>query len=199
MGQVVVTNLDGVWIAKGCDGDPRRGPGTDAGKRFEALSRAGQVHRHGLFEPSRAVCSADDDLGSAALDAKTVKGPVRRAREHRCRWWNHEAGRSWCGLAERLHKSTIGSVRLDAGHLLREDRRHQSLENGPGLGKAETRIAPMDLGEEGMRGPEAGVVILLPTQRVRSRRGPGRARTPRLDIDRALADLEVDAGRTIRI
>ena len=56
----------------------------------------------------------------------------------------------------------------------------------------------MDLGEEGMRGPEAGVVILLPTQRVRSRRGPGRARTPRLDIDRALADLEVDAGRTIR-
>ncbi len=153
-----------------------------------------KVHRHRLLEAGRAVSGSDDDLSPAPLHAEPVKRPVRRTREDCGRWWNGQAWRTGRGLAEGMHERLVGMVSLHAGHLLRENHRHEGLEDSLRLGYPQAGMVPANFGQERMGRRKARVVILLPAQRGGSRRGPRRARSPRLDLDCAVRMLQMDGG-----
>src|SRR5260370_9413072 len=55
-------------------------------------------------------------------------------------------------------------------------------------------MVPRNCGEDGMGGHKAGVVILCSAKRGCSRRGPRRARSPRLDLDCAVRMHQMDGG-----
>src|SRR5260370_34897858 len=55
-------------------------------------------------------------------------------------------------------------------------------------------MVPANFGQERMGRCKARVVILPPAQCGGSRRGPCRARSPRLDLDRAVRMLQMDGG-----
>src|SRR5260370_13006913 len=55
-------------------------------------------------------------------------------------------------------------------------------------------MVPANVGRERMGRGKARVVILLPAQCGGWRRGPRRARSPRLDLDRAVRMLQMDGG-----
>ncbi len=137
---------------------------------------------------------SDDDLSPAALNAERVKRPVRGAREDSGRWWNGEAWRPGRGLAEGVHERLVGTVSLDADHLLRENHGHEGLEDRLRLGYPQAGMVPANFGQEWMGRCKARVVILLSAQRSGSRRGPRRASSPRLDLDGAVRMLQMDGG-----
>src|SRR5712692_5447374 len=58
-------------------------------------------------------------------------------------------------------------------------------------------MAAVQVGKERMGGAEAGVVVLLSAECGGTRRGPGRAWSPRFDLDRAVHVHDVNGGRAL--
>ena len=124
-----VTDADGIRVSP-CDAqDLGRGPWTDA--------RNGQ---QGALRVSRSRCSLDS-FGLAGNHAQHVRPPafhthgvqaeVRECRQHRCSRLKPEASRPGCGLSMPVDQRAEGLARLDAGHLLLEDRGHQRVQQPP--------------------------------------------------------------------
>src|SRR5260370_1021323 len=93
-----------------------------------------------------------------------------------------------------MEEGVVGMVSLHAGHLLRENHRHKGVEDSLRLGYPQPGMVPANFGQERMGRCKARVVILLPAQCGGSPRGPRRARSPRLDLDRAVRMLQMDGG-----